>query len=77
MFFFVLKFKKMKAIIEFISAQIENWGMVGFGLIFLGSIFNEFSLFNALNISVLNINLFPYLLGLMIGLVAKYRGRWI
>ena len=67
----------MKTIIEFISAQIENWGMVGFGLIFLGSIFNEFSIFNALNISVLNINLFPYLLGLMLGLVAKYRGRWI
>ena len=67
----------MKSIIEFISAQIENWGMVGFGLIFLGSIFNEFSFFNALNISVLNINLLPYLLGLMLGLIAKYRGRWI
>ena len=67
----------MKTIIEFISAQIENWGMVGFGLIFLGSIFNEFSIFIALNISVLSINLFPYLLGLMLGLVAKYRGRWI
>ena len=67
----------MKAFVESLSDQIENWGMVGFGLIFLGSIFNEFSLFNALNISVLNINLFPYLLGLMLGLVAKYRGRWI
>ena len=67
----------MKTIIEFISAQIENWGMVGFGLIFLGSIFNEFSLFDALNISVLNINLFPYLFGLTFGLVAKYRGSWI
>ena len=67
----------MKAFVEFLSDQIENWGMVGFGLIFLGSIFNEFSLFNALNISVFNINLFPYLLGLMLGLVAKYRGRWI
>jgi hypothetical protein len=67
----------MKAIVESLSDLIENWGMVGFGLIFLGSIFNEFSIFNALNISVLNINLFPYLLGLMLGLVAKYRGRWI
>ena len=67
----------MKAFVESLSDQIENWGMVGFGLIFLGSIFNEFSLFNALNISVLNVNLFPYLLGLMLGLVAKYRGRWI
>ena len=67
----------MKAFVESLSDLIENWGMVGFGLIFLGSIFNEFSLFNVLNISVLNINLFPYLLGLMLGLVAKYRGRWI
>ena len=67
----------MKAFVESLSDLIENWGMVGFGLIFLGSIFNEFFIFNALNISVLSINLFPYLLGLMIGLVAKYRGRWI
>jgi|TARA_B100001769_G_scaffold208916_1_gene168329 hypothetical protein len=67
----------MKAFVESLSDLIENWGMVGFGLIFLGSIFNEFFIFNALNISVLNINLFPYLLGLMLGLVAKYRGRWI
>ena len=67
----------MKAFVESLSDLIENWGMVGFGLIFLGSIFNEFSIFIALNISVLNINLFPYLLGLMLGLVAKYRGRWI
>ena len=67
----------MKAFVESLSDQIENWGMVGFGLIFLGSIFNEFSLFNALNMSVFNINLFPYLLGLMFGLLAKYRGRWI
>ena len=67
----------MKALVESLSDHIENWGMVWFGLIFLGSIFNEFSLFNTLNISVLNINLFPYLLGLIFGLVAKYRGSWI
>ena len=67
----------MKALVESLSDHIENWGMVWFGLIFLGSIFNEFSLLNALNISVLNINLFPYLLGLIFGLVAKYRGSWI
>ena len=67
----------MMALVESLSDHIENWGMVWFGLIFLGSIFNEFSLFNALNISVLNINLFPYLFGLTFGLVAKYRGSWI
>ena len=55
----------MKALVESLSDHIENWGMAWFGLIFLGSIFNEFSLFNTLNISVLNINLFPYLLGLI------------
>ena len=67
----------MKALDESLSDHIENWGMAWFGLIFLGSIFNEFSLFNTLNISVLNINLFPYLFGLTFGLVAKYRGSWI
>ena len=67
----------MQALVESLSDHIENWGMVWFGLIFLGSFFNEFSLFNALNISLLNINLFPYLLGLIFGLVAKYRGSWI
>jgi|TARA_X000000950_G_scaffold30582_1_gene33035 hypothetical protein len=51
--------------------------MIWFGLIFLGSIFNEFSLLNLINISVFNINLFPYLLGLTIGIIAKLRGRWI
>ena len=67
----------MKTFVESLSDQIENWGMVWFGLIFLGSIFNEFSFFNLLNIPAFNINLFPYLLGLMFGLVAKYRGRWV
>ena len=67
----------MQALVESLSDHIENWGMVWFGLIFLGSIFNEFSLFSALNISLLNINLCPYLLGLIFGLVAKYRGSWI
>ena len=67
----------MQALVESLSDHIENWGMVWFGLIFLGSIFNEFSLFNVLNISLFSINLFPYLLGLIFGLAAKYRGRWI
>ena len=42
----------MKALVESLSDQIENWGMVWFGLIFLGSIFNEFSLFNALRLFI-------------------------
>ena len=67
----------MQHVLESISNQIESWGMIWFGLIFLGSIFNEFSLLNSINISVININLFPYLLGLTFGIIAKLRGRWI
>ena len=68
---------QMQHVLESISNHIESWGMIWFGLIFLGSIFNEFSLLNLINISVININLFPYLLGLTIGIIAKLRGRWI
>ena len=67
----------MQHALESISNHIESWGMIWFGLIFLGSIFNEFSLLNSINISVININLFPYLLGLTLGIIAKLRGRWI
>ena len=67
----------MQNILQSISNHIESWGMVWFGLIFLGSIFNEFSLLNLINISAFNINFFPYLLGLTIGIITKLRGRWI
>ena len=67
----------MQHVLESISNHIESWGMIWFGLIFLGSIFNEFSLLNLINISVININLFPYLLGLTLGIIAKLRRRWI
>ena len=67
----------MQHVLESISNHIESWGMIWFGLIFLGSIFNEFSLLNLINISVYKVNLFPYLLGLTIGIIAKLRGRWI
>ena len=67
----------MQYVLESISNHIESWGMIWFGLIFLGSIFNEFSILNLINISVYKVNLFPYLLGLTIGIIAKLRGRWI
>ena len=67
----------MQHVLESISNHIESWGMIWFGLIFLGSIFNEFSILNLINISVYKVNLFPYLLGLTLGIIAKLRGRWI
>jgi len=33
--------------------------------------------FNPFQAMDFNINFFPYLLGLSLGLIAKFRGRWI
>jgi hypothetical protein len=67
----------MQNILESISAHIQDWGKVWFGLIFWGSIFNELLSFNPFQAMDSNINIFSYLLGLSLGLVAKFRGRWI
>jgi len=67
----------MQFILESVSTHIQDWGKVWFGLIFWGSIFNEIFSFNPFQSFNIGINLFPYLLGLCFGLVAKLRGRWI
>jgi len=67
----------MQNILESISAHIQDWGKVWFGLIFWGSIFNELLSFSPFQAMDSNINIFSYLLGLSLGLVAKFRGRWI
>ncbi len=66
-----------EAVIEKILDHIANWGKFWFGLIFLGSIFNAIfeksSLFNdSFNISILS-----FVLGGLIGLIAKFRGAWL
>ena len=65
-------------IITLFFEHITNWGLVWFGLIFWGSIFNAiFHNFLGDNHS-LSFALTAYLLGLILGLFGKYKGwSWI
>ena len=64
-------------LIENILNHISNWGKFWFGLIFLGSIFNEI----LEQFTMLSGSSFLWILafgsGAMIGLVAKIRGAWL
>ena len=64
-------------LVEKFLIHISNWGKFWFGLIFLGSIFNEtFEKFNILNGSSY-IWLIAFGSGALIGLIAKIRGTWL
>ena len=64
-------------LVEKFLNHISNWGMLWFGLIFLGSIFNEILReFNILSGSYL-VWVLAYGLGALIGLIAKIRGAWL
>jgi len=63
-------------IITFFVDHLTNWGLVWFGVIFWGSIFNATSAYFFQNSDQLAFSLFAYSLGLILGLLAKYRG-WV
>jgi len=63
-------------IITLFFEHITNWGLVWFGVIFWGSIFNAISTYFFQNSHDLSFTLLAYLLGLTLGLLAKYRG-WV
>ena len=63
-------------IITLFFEHITNWGLVWFGVIFWGSIFNTTSTYFFQNSHDLSFTLLAYLLGLTLGLLAKYRG-WV
>jgi len=63
-------------IITLFFEHITNWGLVWFGVIFWGSIFNATSTYFFLTSHDLSFTLLAYLLGLTLGLLAKYRG-WV
>jgi hypothetical protein len=63
-------------IITLFFEHITNWGLVWFGVIFWGSIFNATSTYFFQNSYDLAFTLLAYLLGLTLGLLAKYRG-WV
>ncbi len=66
----------MKKIIEIFLAHITSWGLVWFGVVFWGSIFKATSEYLFQNSHDLSLTLLAYLLGLILGLLAKYRG-WV
>ena len=64
-------------LVEKFLNHISNWGKFWFGLIFLGSIFNEILReFNILSGSYL-VWVLAYGLGALTGLIAKIRGAWL
>jgi len=60
---------------ELFSEHLTNWGLVWFGVIFWGSIINA-ALINFFgDTNNLVFKLLPYFLGLLLGLMGKYK-RW-
>jgi hypothetical protein len=62
---------------NFVMSHIQYWAKAWFGLIFLGSIFNELSKQSTYLASISNISLWSYAAGAAIGLMAIYRGKWL
>ena len=58
-------------------SHIQYWAKAWFGLIFLGSIFNELSKQSTYLASISDISLWSYAAGAAIGLIAIYRGKWL
>jgi hypothetical protein len=65
----------MKIVTLFVE-YLTNWGLVWFGVIFWGSIFNAISAHFFQSSNQFVFTLVAYLLGLILGLLAKYRG-WV
>lgn len=67
----------MKTIITVLINHIKSWNMVWFGLIFWGSVLNAFAAEFDLLANNPNLSYFFFLFGLILGLVAKFRGTWL
>jgi hypothetical protein len=67
----------MQKLGSFLMSHIQYWAKAWFGLIFLGSIFNELSKHSAYLVSISGISLWSYAAGAAIGLIAIYRGKWL
>ena len=65
----------MKIVTLFVE-HLTNWGLVWFGVIFWGSVFNAISAYFFQSSNQFVFTLVAYLLGLILGLLAKYRG-WV
>jgi len=62
---------------SFVISHIQYWGKAWFGLIFIGSVFNELSKHSIYLASIPHISLWSFAAGATVGFVAIYRGKWI
>ncbi|MDB3856520.1 hypothetical protein N9336_00180 [Gammaproteobacteria bacterium] len=67
----------MNTSFEKILNIILDWKKFWFGLIFLGSVLNALAKQSAYLGSIENISFLAFLLGGLIGLIAKFRGAWL
>ena len=67
----------MNTLFEKILNIILDWKKFWFGLIFLGSVLNALAEQSVYLGSIENISLWAFLLGGLIGLIAKFRGAWL
>ena len=67
----------MNTLFENILNIILDWKKFWFGLIFLGSVLNAIAKQSAYLGSIENISFWAFLLGGLIGLIAKFRGAWL
>ena len=67
----------MNTLFENMLNIILDWKKFWFGLIFLGSILNAIAKQSAYLGAIENISFWAYLLGGLIGLIAKFRGAWL
>ena len=67
----------MQKLGSFVTSHIQYWGKGWFGLIFLGSIFNELSKHSSYLVLIPNISHWSYAAGAAIGLISVYRGKWL
>ena len=67
----------MNTLFENMLNIILEWKKFWFGLIFLGSILNAIAKQSAYLGAIENISFWAFLLGGLIGLIAKFRGAWL
>ena len=63
--------------LDMLISHIKQWRMVWFGLIFIGSILNAFAARIEALSQVPNLTYWCFFVGFVIGMIAKFRGKWL
>jgi|TARA_B100000767_G_C19286678_1_gene337690 hypothetical protein len=63
---------------ELFFEHLTNWGLVWFGVVFWGSIFNAMMIYILDTPGNILLSMLPYFFGFLLGLMGKYKGwSWI